>query len=166
MLKFKLNEILEGKTEERRKVGAADLDLGLPSATGFDVHFIFTRTPFMIEARFEVSGEVEVVCDRSLEPFLMDIEAAYTVLFKPGVEEDTDDEETALRNLVWSSNEIDLTREVRDTILLDIPTRKLHPRFLDADGNELPFEAPTEGEDRTDPRWAALAILKQHVSKN
>ncbi len=63
--------------------------------------------------------------------------------------------------------QIDLAQDVRDTILLNLPTKKLHPRFLDEDGNpaeaiSVKFgEAPAGNDDLIDPRWAALKELKK-----
>jgi len=67
----------------------------------------------------------------------------------------------------FSSKQIDLEQDVRDTILLNLPTKKLHPRYLDEDGNpkevlnEQFGDIPDEDEETIDPRWEKLKDLKE-----
>ena len=166
MLKFKINEIEEGESVQDVIVAAEELSLGVDSANEFHVHVEFNRSRNMIQARLLVEGELRLVCDRSLELFDYPVEADYTVIFKPDVEEETEDDQMAVRRLNMPSNLIDITRDVRDTLLLTIPIRNLHPRFIDEDGEEIPFETPYASESETDPRWAALTSLTSAQQKN
>lgn len=166
MLKFKINEIEEGDSVQDVTVAAEDLALGVDSGDLFDVRVAFNRSRNMIQARLLVEGDLHLVCDRSLEPFEYPVQAEYTVIFKPDVDEETEDDQVAVRRLNMPSNLIDITRDVRDTLLLTIPIRKLHPRFVDEDGEEIPFETPLASEPETDPRWAALTSLTSAQQKN
>ncbi len=166
MLKFKINEIEEGDSAQDVTVAAEELALGVDSGDLFDVHVAFNRSRTMIQVRLLVEGELHLVCDRSLEPFVCPVEADYTVIFKPDVEEETEDDHVAVRRLNMPSNLIDITRDVRDTLLLTIPIRKLHPRFVDENGEEIPFETPFASEPDIDPRWAALTSLTSAQQKN
>jgi uncharacterized metal-binding protein YceD (DUF177 family) len=166
MLKFKINEIEEGESEQDVTVASEDLALGVDSGDLFDVRVAFNRSRTMIQVRLLVEGTLHLVCDRSLEPFEYPVQADYTVIFKPDVDEETEDDQVAVRRLNMPSNLIDITRDVRDTLLLTIPIRKLHPRFVDEDGEEIPFETPYASEPETDPRWAALTSLTSAQQKN
>jgi uncharacterized metal-binding protein YceD (DUF177 family) len=166
MLKFKINEIEEGESVQYVTVSAEDLSLGVDSGDTFHVQVVFHRSRIMIQAQLSVEGELRLVCDRSLEPFEYPVEADYTVIFKPELDEETEDDQVAVRRLNMPSNFIDITRDVRDTLLLTIPIRKLHPRFVDEDGQEIPFETPYASEPETDPRWAALTSLTSTQQKN
>ncbi|MEN9838815.1 MAG: hypothetical protein RL177_294 [Bacteroidota bacterium] len=166
MLKFKINEIEEGESVQDVTVAADDLALGVDSGDEFHVQVVFDRTRNMIQARLLVEGTLHLVCDRSLETFEYPVEADYTVIFKPELDEETEDDQVAVRRLNMPSNLIDITRDVRDTLLLTIPIRKLHPRFVDEDGQEIPFETPYASEPETDPRWAALTSLTSAQQKN
>lgn len=163
---FRLNEIPEGVSEQEVSVPAADLTLGVASGAFFRVLAGFRRTNHMVEANLRVDGTLELVCDRSLDRFTMAVDGRYTVLFKDDAVEEVEDEQTAIRRLNVSGNELDLRRDVRDTILLAVPIRALHPRYLDRDGNESPFESPVSGEPASDPRWEALNVLKTTLAKN
>lgn len=166
MLKFKINEIEEGESAQDVSVAAEELALGVDSGDLFHVHVAFNRSRNMIQAQLLVEGELRLVCDRSLEPYDVPVQADYTVIFKPDVDEETEDNQVAVRRLHMPSNLIDITRDVRDTLLLTIPIRKLHPRFIDEDGQEIPFETPYAAEPETDPRWAALTSLTSAQQKN
>jgi uncharacterized metal-binding protein YceD (DUF177 family) len=163
---FRLNEVPEGASEREVSVPASELALGMASGDAFRVRIGFRRTHHMVEADLRVEGTLELICDRSLDPFQTAVDGRYTVLFKADTVEDVEDEQTAVRRLNISGNEVDLRRDVRDTILLSVPIRALHPRYRDADGNELPFESPASGEPATDPRWEALNVLKTTLAKN
>ncbi len=91
----------------------------------------------------------------------------YEVLFKAEEVEESADENGAVRNYDHAGNQIDLEQDVRDTILLHVPSKKLHPRFLDEDGNPRELlneqfgDVPDEEEDAIDPRWEKLKELKK-----
>jgi uncharacterized protein len=61
-----------------------------------------------------------------------------------------------------------ITDELRDSILLEIPIKKLHPRFYDEHGEPLPFtkQFGTSDVPEEDPRWDALKNLKDKINKN
>lgn len=166
MLTFRIHEIPDGASDREVTVPAADLALGVESGAQFSVNLAFRRSTHMIEADLSVTGTLRLVCDRSLDPFDHPVDGSYTVLFKTGADDEIEDDRTAIRKLDLSGNELDLTRDVRDTILLSVPVRKLHPRFLDADGRETPFESPWTADAEPDPRWDALRNLNSTLQKN
>jgi uncharacterized metal-binding protein YceD (DUF177 family) len=107
-----------------------------------------------------------LICDRSLDAFDHGVHQNYEVLFKAEEVEESANEKGAIRNYDHASKQIDLEQDVRDTILLNLPTKKLHPRFLDEDGNpeevlnEQFGDIPDEDEEQIDPRWEKLKDLK------
>ncbi|SMO42124.1 YceD family protein [Fodinibius sediminis] len=164
-LEFKIVEIPEG--ESRRTVGLSDEDLDLsPHAfKGGEVDLSFYRTLHFIRVNFHVDADVELVCDRSLESYVQPIASDYEVLFKVDVQEETENEDGAIRRFNFSSNTLSVEEEVRDTIMLNVPIKKLHPKFLDADGNPREFETKKFGDvqeetEQVDPRWEKLKKLK------
>ncbi len=166
-LEFNIVEIPEG--ESRRTVGLSeeDLDLSPHDFRGGEIELKFYRTLHFIRVNFHVDSDVELVCDRSLEPYIQPIESDYEVVFKVDVKEETEDENGAVRRFNFSSNTLSIEDEVRDTILLNVPIKKLHPKFLDEEGNPKEFGTKSYGdvkeEDDTeavDPRWEKLKELK------
>ncbi len=167
MLKFKIFEIPEGPSQRAVQLQPEDLDLGNIPFKGGSIEIEFYRTIEFIRANFSISARVELICDRSLDIFEYPVEKDYEVLFKTEKVDESADEYGAIRNFDTKYQQIDLEQDVRDTILLVLPVKKLHPRFLDQDGKPKEFlnqqfgDTPEEGEDYIDPRWEALKELKK-----
>ncbi|HKK46643.1 MAG TPA: DUF177 domain-containing protein [Balneolaceae bacterium] len=166
-LEFNIVEIPEGESRRTVDLSEEDLDLSPYAFKGADIDLLFYRTLHFIRVNFHVSSDVELTCDRSLEPYIQPIESDYEVVFKVDVKEETEDENGAVRRFNFSSNTLSIEDEVRDTILLNIPIKKLHPKFIDDDGYEKNFETKSFGDipeedetERIDPRWEKLKELK------
>ena len=170
-LEFKIVEIPEGSSTRTLELEEDDLDLEEYPFLGGTIDLSFYRTIHFIRVNFSVDSEVELVCDRSLETFVYPVEADYEVLFKVDVREETETEEGAVRRFNFSSNTLNIEDEVRDTVLLHIPIKKLHPKFLDEEGNPKEFQeksfgnkqdADEEESELADPRWEKLKKLKNN----
>lgn len=166
-LVFNIVEIPEGQSRRTLALKAEDLDLSPYTFEGGEMDIEFYRTLHFIRVNFMVQADVEIQCDRSLDYFVKPVDAEYEVVFKVDVEEETEDEDGAVRSFNFSSNTLSIEEEVRDTIMLQIPIKKLHPRFLDEEGNPKEFEQKTFGssgggseEEAIDPRWEELKKLK------
>jgi len=166
MLKFKIFEIPEDQSEKNIQLDSQELDLGDITFKGGSIHIDFYRTQQFVRTQFTVDATIELICDRSLDAFDHGVHQNYEVLFKAEEVEESADEKGAIRNYNHTSKQIDLEQDVRDTILLNLPTKKLHPRFLDEDGNpeevlnEQFGDIPDEDEEQIDPRWEKLKDLK------
>lgn len=167
MLKFKIFEIPEEQSEKTFDLGSEELDLGDLTFNGGSIHIDFYRSLHFVRAQFTIDTILELICDRSLEVFDYEVHQNYEVLFKQEEVEESVDEHGAVRNYDHASQQIDLEQDVRDTILLNLPAKKLHPRFLDEDGNPLEVlneqfgDIPDDDEDQIDPRWEKLKDLKE-----
>jgi len=165
MLSFKINEIPEGKSEETILFTDNDLDLSPFSFKEGVVIVRFEKYTGQIRVRFTVSSKVLLICDRSLENFYYPVQADYSVLFDTSAKDISEDDKTTVKPLNIPANKISIGTEVRDTLLLHIPIRKIHPRFILENGEETDFEFTSESdaEENTlsDPRWEKLKALKK-----
>lgn len=166
-LEFKIVEIPEGQSERQLSLSGDDLSLDDYEFEGGSIDLSFYKTPHFIRVKFALDVGVTLTCDRSLDTFTHPVEDDYEVVFKVDVQEESEDENGAVRRFDFSSNTLSVQEEVRDTILLNIPIKKLHPRFLDEQGNPKDFaeesfgDIPEEGEQqKIDPRWEKLKKLK------
>ncbi len=177
MLEFRIVEIPEEHSSRVETLEADALDLSPYEFRGGVLSLEFYRTLHFIKVQFHIETEVQLVCDRSLETYLQPVDAEYEVVFKVDVHEETEDEKSAVRRFDFDSNTISIREEVRDTILLSIPRKKLHPRFLDDEGNPTDFETRTFGpenpeekgqqeDELADPRWKKLKQLKNNRKEN
>ncbi len=137
----------------------------------------FEKTPLLIRMNFILNGIVELVCDRSLDTFEQPISSENVLLFKFSEEEGEITEE--IIGIKRETIKINIAQYIYEFINLEIPIKKLHPRFpKDEDQNESETlliystdkedeekgESPTE--DLIDPRWLALKSLKDKSKLN
>jgi len=164
MISFKISDIPMGKSTQDIQFSADDISLTAHPFEDGQLECDFERLPASIKVDFYVEGIAKLTCDRSLDIFDYPISKSYTVLFSVEHIADEEDEFTAARKLDLNKNRLDLSNEVRETIELEIPIKKLHPRFLDEDGNptqfDIQFGEDTES-DEPDSRWDALKKLQQ-----
>lgn len=164
MITFKVSDIPMGRSEQEMEFSGEDVSLEeVPFVDGY-LELDFERFHDSIKVDFWIEGVARLTCDRSLEVFDYPISRSYSVLFRVEHAEDEEDEFTAARKLDLNKNKIDLSDLVRETILLDIPIKKLHPRYLDEEGNPTQFEVDFGGDekpDEEDSRWDALKKFQQ-----
>tara|TARA_R110000868_G_scaffold37111_9_gene131485 strand:- start:20247 stop:20753 length:507 start_codon:yes stop_codon:yes gene_type:complete len=168
MFKFKIFEIPEGKSERKLQLKAGVLNLDEVKLKSGTIDIEFNRTLHFIQTKLTFDVIVELICDRSLDTFDFEVNQNYEILFKQEKIEESADENGSIRNIDIASQQIDIEQDVLDTILVSLPAKKLHPRFLDEDGNPIEFQTQQFGEsdndqegENIDPRWDALKDLKK-----
>ncbi|MDQ2655785.1 MAG: DUF177 domain-containing protein [Bacteroidota bacterium] len=123
-----------------------------------------------IEAIFQISGVVRLVCDRSLDAFDQPIKAKKKLVFKYGdTNEELSDEIVMIHR---ETDSLELGHYIFEFIALELPMKKLHPRYRDEEEDDPDQEgkiiysskpAPDEneaGNEDIDPRWEKLRKLK------
>jgi uncharacterized metal-binding protein YceD (DUF177 family) len=166
-LVFNIVEIPEGESQQELTLEPDDLDLSPYDFVEGQIAIDLYRTRYFIRVSYNVRADVELVCDRSLESFIHPVDSQYDVIFKTDVEQETEDEEGAVRKFNFSSNTLSIKEEVRDSIMLEVPIQKIHPKYLDENGNYKNFKTKSFGdipeeadENSVDPRWEKLKKLK------
>lgn len=130
---------------------------------------ILEKSETLITLHFEINGEVELTCDRSLEKFMFPIDLKERLILKYGEELDDSNDD------VWVIPEglqvFNVKKNILEFINVAVPMKRLHPKFGedDAEGMELVYTSESLSDDGSsdeeiDPRWAALKELKN--SKN
>ncbi|MEX0778485.1 MAG: DUF177 domain-containing protein [Balneolales bacterium] len=166
MITFKLNEIPEGKSSRKVNISTEELELSTLDVKNVMLHIDFIKTERSLQLSFDVEAEASLVCDRSLDKFDQVIAGEYNIIFDTKIEEEDEGEKDAARLLDVAKDEIDISKEVRDTILLSVPAKKLHPRFYDEEGNPSEFSERYPDKDYEDPRWDALKKLQDKNNKD
>jgi len=112
-----------------------------------DVALRVKQTSGAYELEFQLQGEVEVSCDRCLEPMSQPIDAQSTLKVMMG-EEYADDgdvvtipERDGIINVAWN---------IYEFAALQIPLRHVHEEC------KAPSPDLSPEEERSDPRWAEL----------
>src|SRR5699024_4900587 len=155
-LTFRIVEIPEEESRRTVDLAGEDLDLSPHHFRGAMLDLQFYRTLHFIRVNFHIDADVELVCDRSLEKYVQPIAADYEVLFKVDVQEEKANEDGAVRRFDFSSNTLSIEDEVRDTLMLNVPIKKLHPKFLDEEGNEKEFKTKKFGDIQQEDEAGAI----------
>ncbi len=138
------------------------------------------KTETMITMDFNIRGAVELICDRSLEPFDYPIDLDERLLIKYGEEEEELDDDLLI--ITQNTQKINVAQFIYEIIGISLPMKKIHPDYLEEDDGE-DFDDLSEGklvyssldndqedetedsakeEDAIDPRWSVLKNLKNN----
>jgi uncharacterized metal-binding protein YceD (DUF177 family) len=127
------------------------------------------KTESFIETNFHIQGQVELECDRSLEKFDHAINSKRRLVFKFGEEDREIDDEVEL--ISRNRQKIDMSQYIYEFISMDIPMKKLHPKYNNESQDEdqqLFYSSIDDGsqaknnEEEIDPRWEILKKLKNN----
>ena len=128
----------------------------------FNTRVSLDKRETFIEADFKIEGNAHLVCDRSLDEFDYPISIARKIVFKYGEEPQEVSDEIII--ITADQDKLDLGQLMYEFIALQIPMKKLHPRFSDDENKEgLVYTSITDTEDseeKIDPRWEKLKKLK------
>lgn len=117
-----------------------------------------------IKLDFNIKAVVELTCDRSLDLFDFAIDANNHMIFKYGDEEQEIDDEVIV--ITRSTQRINVAQYIYEFVGIEIPMKKLHPRYVETDGDdELVYSSQAPDKEATeekpvDPRWEKLKELK------
>lgn len=166
MVSFRFNEIPPGVSEEQITLDADSLGIQMPGISSITLDLRFNKADERLRIQCLLTTDITLSCDRSLDSFNANIKSTYEVIFQKNVEKEQEGLSGSLRRLEISSNTIDITSELRDTVLLSIPVKKIHPRYFQ-DGKLNDFEAfYGEVSNEHDPRWDALEKLRSKFNNN
>lgn len=123
-----------------------------------------------LKLHLEISGWLELICDRCLENYQQDVELETELFVKYGEEKEFDEG----GNVVWILPEehyLNLAQVMYEYIALSIPLRHVHPNETGENGcnqemlnrlGNIIHDEDDEEEQEIDPRWAALKNLKNN----
>ena len=144
----------------------------------FNIEVTLDRSETMIVAEITIKGYAELICDRSLDEFRFPIDAKEKVIYK--YEDKYEEIDDTLIHIPFGAESLDLSTNIYDLINVQIPMKKLHPRFEEesfedddfeeeeesflvytSDSKENEAETTRENEQDIDPRWNKLKDLNK-----
>jgi uncharacterized metal-binding protein YceD (DUF177 family) len=142
----------------------------------FKVLLELNKSATMLQLDFNITGNVELVCDRSLDKFTQEMSAQEIYIYKFGETRKVVAEDMEI--IPFGVPEINVAQLIFDFVALSVPIKKLHPRYNEdedeggyvvystkAEATAKPKEGTEEKsedkEENIDPRWAALKSLKK-----
>lgn len=146
-------------------------DNDLVSKGKLTANISLNKSETMIQTIFHIKGSVELECDRSLDLFDFPIDLERPFIYKLGNEyEELSDEVVVIPR---DTQQLNVASIMFEFIGLEIPMKKLHPRFQQEDDNseeevlmiyssenDEEHNEDQENEESIDPRWASLKKLK------
>lgn len=124
-----------------------------------EVNVSLTKSATFIEMQFQIKGEIELVCDRSLEKYTEKVENTNSLLFKYGDSwEELSDE---IMVIPKDEQRLNMGQYIYEFICLDIPMKKIHPKFRDQENEGVVYSSKEKDstEKKSDPRWDKLKGL-------
>lgn len=128
------------------------------------------KSDLMIALEFQIDGSLELICDRSLEPFEYPVSLQERLILQFGDREETLDDE--LEIIPYQAQSISLAQYLYEYIAMAVPMKKLHPKFADEEDDDaevkLIYSSSTDQSDsqqentQADPRWEALKKLNKN----
>jgi uncharacterized metal-binding protein YceD (DUF177 family) len=124
------------------------------------------KSAVMIQVQLKIQGHLNLICDRSLEEFEYPIGINEKLIFK--FSDHSEDMGDNLFLLDRKEPKLDLSQDIYDFIALQVPMKKLHPRYINPEDesleNEFLYSTETveekiKDEAEIDPRWEALKKL-------
>ncbi|WP_310993416.1 YceD family protein [Aequorivita marina] len=123
----------------------------------------------LMEFTLTFNGTVNVACDTTNEPYDQKVSGAYTFVVKFG--DDYNDENEDILILPHGSYEVNIQQYIYESIVLAMPSRKVHPGVKDGTlksdildkleelSPKALNEEETADDDNIDPRWDSLKKL-------
>lgn len=149
----------------------AEYEYGLVEKGELKVFVFLKKKTTMLELDFEIEGTVELICDKSLEPFDHELNLHNKVIMRFSDHfEELDDDVYLINSDTQSINIADFIYEF---ITVAIPFKKLHPDYRNEDVKEETIIYSSEKDEDEqeegsgiDPRWEELLKLKNDKFKN
>ncbi|MEY2793039.1 MAG: hypothetical protein RJA76_1031 [Bacteroidota bacterium] len=138
----------------------------------FQVKVKLDKSPTMIQVYLHIEAVLQMICDRSLEEFDYPIDVNEKLIFK--FADHSEDMGDNLYLLDRKEPYLDLSQDIYDFIAIQVPMKKLHPRFVDKNdhstNDEFLYTTETEEEvvqkeQEIDPRWNILKNLTDNNKK-
>ena len=124
-----------------------------------DVTLEVMRKPERYELDFQLDGTVKVQCDRCLELMDFPIHTEKSLTVKMG--EEFEDDGGDVITIPEDSGVVDTAWYMYEMAALEIPIRHVHPEG-ECNKEVMRHLNGQDSEEHVDPRWAALAKLKNN----
>ena len=141
----------------------------------FNVKLTLDKSETMMTLYFHITGQVQLTCDRTLEPFDYPLNIKQKLILKFGEEDEVLTDEIEI--IKKDTQQINVAQYIYEYIGLAIPMKKLHPKlakghYEETEDGILVYSSATTPEDDTpdtpnsdepvDPRWQILKNLRDN----
>ncbi len=157
MVRIELSTVREGLNELTFTPSPESLEVDADIFSDIRVDLELDAAKDRIVVRYSVIAEANLVCDRTAQAFQQQVEGSHLVMFTKALDAEAEDAPEDTKAFVDKDQYLDLSDEVRDTLVLSLPTRRIAPG---ADELDIPTAFGIKTEDEIDPRWDELRKLQ------
>ena len=132
-----------------------------PDYTGgqLKVKVLFSRKPQFIELKFNITGQITVICDRCLEDVFLPVNLDELLIVRFGEKYDEPDNNIII--IPKEDTRINIAQYIYEFAILSLPFRKVHPDSQSCNPEMIKIiEEHSEYNVFTDPRWDKLKNIK------
>ena len=128
-----------------------------------NLDFELEKKSTLLNFKFSFNGEIEVLCDVSMESFTLELETEYNVVIKFKDNMLSNDDKVIF--LPSGSHSIDISHLIYESVILAVPQKKVHPGIENGSlkseiAEKLKELKPKKNfKEKTDPRWDKLKDL-------
>jgi len=133
-----------------------------------EITVALNKSDTFLELNFQIIGNFELICDRSLDPFEYPVHISRGLILKYAGSgpEDSNESNDEITYITWGTQSIELAQYIYEFLSLEVPLKKLHPRYGQEEaGNdqdeELVYSSVNNNKNETevDPRWQKLKSI-------
>jgi uncharacterized protein len=165
-MKIQLDKLCQGEHRFECQLDPADLELDPQHFVDpVNVALTWDRRDPNIRLKFEVTARRKSICDRCLLDMVLKVEGETDLLIQLREQASEDSDDPDFKLVSPSEREIDFTADIRDAIMLAVPTKILCTEdckglcpICGADLNQTECCCPTEV---VNTQWDALLKLKK-----
>lgn len=136
-------------------------DYSLIDRGNLAVEIVLDKKTSYIDLAFSIVGNIQLICDRSVDSFDFDLETENEIILKYGEEaEELSDEVEVIPFNIQSLN---VAKYIYEFVSVAIPMKKLHPRYANEPVEDQIIFSSQDDElekSKIDPRWSELKKLK------
>ena len=118
---------------------------------------ILLKSEMMLDVTFNITGETNLTCDRTLKNYTHKLNFSKKILFKFGDEDEEISDEMIVINRAKSI--LNISKYIYEFFILEIPLKRLHPSIKNEDNIDN-FVYKTNSSKKIDPRFETLKKLK------
>ena len=131
-------------------------DMDISNSKGI-CNVILIKSEIMLDITFNIIGETNLSCDRTLKNYTHKLNFSKKVLFKFGDQDEEISDEMIVINRTKSI--LNLSKYIYEFFILEIPVKRLHPSVKNEDNIDN-FVYKTNSSKKIDPRFESLKKLK------
>lgn len=164
MLLIPIKYIEEGKNELKLVVHPYEIDLTKEFAHDIKINGIIEKFGWQLNIKAELVTDLNLVCDYTLEEFTENLKLNINIICKlDNLSQDEKATYAELDNFIFykqDDDEIDIGNLVREDLLLNLPMKRVSPKYKNKEFVEIFPEYAAESYNNLEEKPNPFAVLK------